>query len=81
MPTQPTTSTPDEERNREFARYKREIRDAQMLLDFALSQSGAVRDAPLVVSDTLLAAIKEAEGQLLLDQLPKNDERTKFEIA
>jgi hypothetical protein len=81
QPTQPVPPTPDQERARELARYKQEIRDAQMLLDFAISQSGAVRDTPLVVSDALIAAIKEAEGHLLLTEPPAADARSKFEIS
>ena len=80
-PAQPAPPTPEQERDRELTRYKQEIRDAQLLLDFAIAQSGAIRDVPLVVSDTLVAAVKEAEGQLLLTDLPAADTRTKFEIA
>jgi len=69
------------ERAKELDRYKQEIRDAQLVLDFAITQSGAVRDEPLAVSETLIAAIMEAEGHLLLTELPPADARTKFEVA
>src|SRR5262245_30578866 len=71
----------EREREAELERYKQEIRDAQLVLDFAIAQSGAVRDEPLAVSDSLIASLKEAEGHLLLSELPTAEARTKFEVA
>src|SRR5687767_14918756 len=65
----------------EQERYKKEIQDAQLLLDFALTQSGSVREAPIAVSDALVSAVKSAENQLLLDAYPPPAVRAKFEIA
>lgn len=66
---------------RELERYKEEIREAQELLDFAIAESAPAREGPVVVSDTIVAAVKEAEQQLLTEQLPPADIRTKFEAA
>jgi hypothetical protein len=65
----------------ELARYKAEIRDAQMLLDFALGEASALRENTQVVGDALIASIKAAEQHLHARKMPPVDERTRFEIA
>ena len=67
--------------DRELERYKQEISDAQLLLEFAIAQSSAVRDNPVVVRDALVAAVKEAENQLLAREMPSPEVRTNFELA
>jgi hypothetical protein len=66
---------------RELRKYKDEIREAQQLLDFAISQSASARETPIVVADAIVKAVKEAEQQLLATQLPDVAARTTFELA
>jgi hypothetical protein len=68
------------ERDQLFSSFKKEVRDAKILLEFAVAEGYATQEGK-IVNDSLIEAIKNAENTILKEELPEPSERASFEKA